>query len=150
MEKMQIIELLKKDVVPALGCTEPVCVALCSANAAREISGEIKSIDVKTNAGIYKNGMSAGIPNCSEVGLPWAAAIGAVLRNPEKSLQLLEDLSETQLAEAAKLVSGSKVKVGIDESKTGLYVECLVKTESEESRRWCRIRALPWSRCGQG
>ena len=134
MEKMQIIELLKKDVVPALGCTEPVCVALCSANAAREICGEIKSIDVKTNAGIYKNGMSAGIPNCSEVGLPWAAAIGAVLRNPEKSLQLLEDLNETQLEEAAKLVSGSKVKVGIDESKTGLYVECLIKTESEESR----------------
>ena len=50
MEKMQIIELLKKDVVPALGCTEPVCVALCSANAVREICGAIKSIDVKTNA----------------------------------------------------------------------------------------------------
>jgi len=77
MEKSQWIQLLKQDVVPALGCTEPVCVALCAASAGQHLTGRIHTITVRTNAGIYKNGMSAGIPNCSQVGLPWAAAIGA-------------------------------------------------------------------------
>ena len=82
MEMTQWINLLKQDVVPALGCTEPVCVALCAAYAARQFEGEITTVTVRANAGIYKNGMSAGIPHCTQVGLPWAAAIGACLKNP--------------------------------------------------------------------
>ncbi len=134
MDKKQIIELLKKDVVPALGCTEPVCVALCSANAASVLGGEVKSAEVKVNAGIYKNGMSAGIPNCSEVGLVWAAAIGTVLRNPEKSLQLLEDLGEEALSRAEKLVKNGQVSVVLDEKQTSLYVECILETSEGSSR----------------
>lgn len=53
----QIIELLKKDVVPALGCTEPACVAFCAANAGKWLDAPIESIEVEVNAGIYKNGM---------------------------------------------------------------------------------------------
>lgn len=134
MEKNQIVELLRKDVVPALGCTEPVCVALCSATVSRELEGDALAVDVKCNAGIYKNGMSAGIPNCREVGLVWAAAIGTVLKNPEKSLELLEDLDDDKMAAAERLVTGGKVKVGLDESKNGLYVECVVKTSAGEGR----------------
>jgi len=134
MEKNQIIELLRKDVVPALGCTEPVCVALCSAAVSRELEGDVLAVDVKCNAGIYKNGMSAGIPNCREVGLVWAAAIGAVLKNPEKSLELLEDLDADKMMAAETLVNSSRVSVGLDESKSGLYVECAVKTSDGEGR----------------
>ena len=65
-------------------CTEPVCVALCAAYAGQQITGSIQSVTVRTNTGIYKNGMSAGIPNCPQVGLSWAAAIGCLLKNPEK------------------------------------------------------------------
>ena len=95
-----MLELLRKDVVPALGCTEPVCVALCAANAGKLLEGNIEAIEVFTNTGIYKNGMSAGIPNCSKVGLEWAAALGAFLKNPEKSLELLADVNEEILAQA--------------------------------------------------
>lgn len=133
MNKQQMIELLRKDVVPALGCTEPVCVALCVASAGKVCEGEIQQIEVKTNTGIYKNGMSAGIPNCTEVGLEWAAAIGACLKNPEKSLELLEDLTPELLAEAGHLVKDNKITVSVDESQQGLYVKGVIKTETEES-----------------
>ena len=138
MNKSQMIELLKKDVVPALGCTEPVCVALCAANAGSVIDGKIVSIDVKVNAGIYKNGMSAGIPNCKEVGLPWAAAIGAILKNPEKRLELLEDLTPELLEQAARLLAEERVNVSVKEEEKSLYVKCVIRTEKEEST--CLIR----------
>ena len=131
MEKQQLIDLLKQDVVPALGCTEPVCVALCAAWAGKHVTGEITSVSVLTNAGIYKNGMSAGIPNCKEVGLPYAAAIGALLRNPEKQLELLEDLTADVLENVTRLVSGGGVSVQVAPEESGLYVQCTVCTAQE-------------------
>ena len=131
MEKTQWLNLLKQDVVPALGCTEPVCVALCAAHAAAQLTGPIRSITVYTNGGIYKNGMSAGIPNCTQVGLPWAAAIGACLKNPGKELRLLEDLTPEILDSAATLVDTGKVSVSIDPAASGLYVSCTLRGDEE-------------------
>ena len=93
LNKEKIITLLKKDVVPALGCTEPVCVALCAANAGKlivENEKKVTSVEVEVNAGIYKNGMSAGIPGCTYVGLPYAAALGVYLKNPEKVKEIVK------------------------------------------------------------
>lgn len=124
--KHEMIEMLKKDVVPALGCTEPVCVAFCAANAGKWLDAPIESIEVEVNAGIYKNGMSAGIPNCSEVGLERAAALGALLRNPEKKLELLEDVDAKLLVKMSNLIRTGRVCVRVAEQEKSLYVKCTV------------------------
>lgn len=138
MNVHDLIELLRKDVVPALGCTEPVCVALTAANASRILMGELQSIVVEVNAGIYKNGMSAGIPHCSEVGLNHAAALGAYLKNPDKSLELFEDITKEILEKADELVNKNTVHIQLNTSESALYVKCMIQTETEEST--CIIR----------
>ena len=129
LTKEQMLTMLKGDVVPALGCTEPVCVALAAADASKAVGGTVQKIEVKVNANIYKNGMSAGIPNFHTVGLHYAAAIGAVLGNPERKLELLRDVTPEVVLAVDELVKVGKVKVSIDETQTGLYVNCEVTTE---------------------
>ncbi len=129
LTKAQMLEMLKADVVPALGCTEPVCVALSVADAAKAIGGKIEKIEVKVNANIYKNGMSAGIPNFHAVGLHYASAIGAVLKNPEKKLELLQDLTKEAVEEVEHLIKEGMVSVTIDETQASLFVESKVTTE---------------------
>lgn len=128
-----MLTLLHKDVVPALGCTEPVCVALCAAKAGTLMKEPIRSITVEVNPGIYKNAMSAGIPGCTKVGIPWAAAIGANLRNPDKGLQLLADITPEVLAAAEDLISRNCVSVAIKDDERSIYVKCTLRSESEEA-----------------
>ena len=127
MGKQTFIDLLKRDVVPALGCTEPVCVALCTATAASHLSAAVSEVTVSVNSGIYKNGMSAGIPNCAEVGLHYAAALGASLKNPQKGLELLADVTEDTLRQAQSLLDSGKVQVTLDASQKGLYVKATLR-----------------------
>jgi len=132
MTKEQMLELLRRDVVPALGCTEPVCVALCAAKAGTVLEGNLQSITVEVNPGIYKNAMSAGIPGCTKVGIPWAAAIGANLKNPHKGLQLLEDITPDILDSAEKLISGGKVLVTPKDDEKGIFVKCTLCSQTDE------------------
>ena len=133
MTKEQMLELLRKDVVPALGCTEPVCVALCAAQAGAVLDGAIESVHVEVNPGIYKNAMSAGIPGCSMVGIPWAAAIGANLKNPATQLQLLADLTPDVLQAAEYLIQSGKVTVSVKNDEKSIYVKCILRSASGEA-----------------
>lgn len=132
MTKEQMLTLLHNDVVPALGCTEPVCVALCAATAGRVLTGPIDRITVEVNPGIYKNAMSAGIPGCSKVGIPWAAAIGANLQNPDKGLQLLADITPEILASAEGLINEKKVLVSVKNDEKSIYVRCVLRSGADE------------------
>lgn len=130
LTRKECIRLLKQDVTPALGCTEPVCEALCLANAAKVLDEKIVSIDVDVNIGIFKNGMSAGIPNFDHVGLKYAATLGAFLKNPKKGLKLFEDIDDSIKEKVYKF---KQVQVHVDSTQTNLYVKGTLHTQNQTS-----------------
>ena len=82
-ERRQIIELIKREVIPAIGCTEPIAVALCVAKAAETLGMRPEKIEVLLSANILKNAMGVGIPGTGMVGLPIAVALGALIGKSE-------------------------------------------------------------------
>ena len=120
----RIIALLHKEVVPAIGCTEPMAVALATARAKEALGSLPESIDVLLSANILKNAMGVGIPGTGMIGLPIAVALGACIGRSEYQLEVLRDLTPESLAEGKLYMQqhniNIKQKEGIAEK---LYIE---------------------------
>ena len=112
----EIIELIRKEVKPALGCTEPIAVALAVAKAMEIIEASTScadgwryadcySIKVEVSGNILKNGMGVGIPGTGMVGLHIASALGAVCGKSSYGLEVLHDLDDKSIAQAKAIVS---------------------------------------------
>jgi len=137
-----IIELIRSQVKPALGCTEPVAVALAVAKAVEIITENCPGacpegwrrkagfkIDVEVSANILKNGMGVGIPGTGMVGIPIAAALGAVCGEPSLGLEVLRNLSPEDIARARELAGSKAVKVSVADTEHLLYVKATVYLE---------------------
>ena len=120
----QCIELIKNEVVPATGCTEPVAVALAVAQAAKTLGESPTSIEVLLSANMLKNAMGVGIPGTGMIGLPIAVALGIILADPSKDLTILENFSQEQLAKAKALVDKKIMSIRLKEGDIDkLYIE---------------------------
>ena len=130
----EIIELIRKEVKPALGCTEPIAVALAVAKAMEIIEenctpepdwrmGDGYNLRIEVSGNILKNGMGVGIPGTGMVGLHIAAALGAVCGRSEYGLEVLGNLNDTFIARAKELVEQKAVNIGLAETDHKLYVK---------------------------
>ena len=138
----EIIELIRKEVKPALGCTEPIAVALATAKAmeiAEEKCGlacdwrysDGYSLNIEVSGNILKNGMGVGIPGTGMVGLHIAAALGAVCGKSSYGLEVLHDLSDESIAKAKEMVEAKTVAVGLADTTHKLYVKANVLVGEE-------------------
>jgi L-cysteine desulfidase len=125
-----IVQTLKEEVVPAMGCTEPVAVALACAKAKELISfNYIEKAEVFVSPNIYKNGLSVGIPNTKEVGLYIAAALGFMGGESKKDLRVLEGINETQVKIAKEFLHSKKLSLDIKDTADKVYVEVNLVTD---------------------
>ncbi len=129
-----IKEVLSTEVAPALGCTEPVAIALGAAAAAALIEGEVRHIDVAVDPNIYKNGLAVSIPGTEGLsGLDLAAAIGAVAGDPHRGLQVLDPVDDRGVAQARQLITDGSVRVRLLEDRQGLYIHTTVNGDKDRA-----------------
>lgn len=130
-----IINTLKNEVLPAMGCTEPVAVALACAKA-REVQddNEMDRIEILVSPNIYKNGLGVGVPNTDEVGLSIAGALGMVGGASEKSLRVLEDITNKDLEKAHELLKTGKFILGIKDTEEKVYVEVNITSKNNSTK----------------
>ena len=126
-----LTELIKNDMKPALGVTEPGAIAFAVSTAKEYTNGMIEQVTVALNSGMYKNAFTCGIPNSDEVGNVFAAALGVVAGNAKKGLECLEDVTEEDNKRAEELVSQGKVKVVLDHIGSEITIDATVKTDKD-------------------
>ena len=140
----EIIELIRKEVKPALGCTEPIAVALAVAKAMEILEERCQmekgwrmtdgySLRIEVSGNILKNGMGVGIPGTGMVGLHIAAALGAACGKSSYGLEVLHDLSGSTIEQSKKLVEKDKVTISLADTTHKLYIKATAETSCGHS-----------------
>lgn len=122
--RQQIIDLIHQQVVPAVGCTEPMAVALCTSRAAEILAKRPEKIELQLSANILKNAMGVGIPGTGMIGLPIAVALGALIGKSEYQLEVIKDLTPEALEEGKKYIAEDRIDISLKDGITEkLYIE---------------------------
>ena len=120
----QIVALIHQEVVPAVGCTEPMAVALCVARATEDLGCRPEKIRVWLSANMLKNAMGVGIPGTGMIGLPIAVAMGAIVRKSEYQLEVIKDLTPETLEEGKRYIGEDHIDIKLKHDITEkLYIE---------------------------
>ncbi len=130
-----IIRLIKREVVPAIGCTEPAAVSLCVAKA-REMLGALpEKISLNLSGNIIKNAMGVGIPGTGMIGLPIAVALGAIVGKSAYGLEVLKDVDDKSLAEGKKYISENRISIGhCQNPPSNLYIDVEVEADGKKTK----------------
>lgn len=123
-ERTQIIELMRREVVPAMGCTEPVAVALCAARTA-ELMGELpERVEVELSMNVLKNAMGVGIPGTGMIGLPIAIALGMLVGKSEYLLEVLKEVTPEAVERGRRYIDEGRIAIRLKEdAPDGLYIK---------------------------
>ncbi len=121
--KTQILSLIHSEIIPAIGCTEPIAVALAAAKAAETLGAVPEKIDVSLSANVLKNAMGVGIPGTNMVGLPIAIALGSLIGKSAYGLEVLRDLTPEALEKGKEMIAGKLIRVSLKENVDKLYIE---------------------------
>lgn len=120
----QIVALIHQEVVPAVGCTEPMAVALCVARATEDLGCRPEKIRVWLSANMLKNAMGVGIPGTGMIGLPIAVAMGAIVGKSEYQLEVIKDLTPETLEEGKRYIGEDHIDIKLKHDITEkLYIE---------------------------
>ena len=131
----KIIKLIKREVVPAIGCTEPAAVALCVAKATELLGLVPDRISLSLSGNIIKNAMGVGIPGTGMIGLPIAVALGAIIGKSEYGLEVLKDIDADSLISAKRYISEDRIKIShCHDAPSNLYIDILVESEEKRAR----------------
>ena len=114
-EREQIIALIKREVVPAIGCTEPIAVALCVAKAREILGTEPEKVSARLSANILKNAMGVGIPGTGMIGLPIAIALGALVGRSEYQLEVLKDSDAKAVERGKRFIEQGRIDISLKE-----------------------------------
>ncbi|MBF1305765.1 MAG: serine dehydratase subunit alpha family protein [Oribacterium sinus] len=128
----ELTALIQKDMVPALGVTEPGAIAFCVAKAKSYAKGELLHLNVAMNSGMYKNAFTCGIPNSKEVGNVFAAALGYVAGNPDKGLESLANVTPSDNVSAQKLIDEGKITVALSGISSRIFIEATLETRESK------------------
>jgi L-cysteine desulfidase len=138
MDHQKIIAILKDKVKPALGCTEPVAVALAAAVARRQAQGDLTAVTIRISPNIMKNAMRVGIPGTRESGIAFAVALALVCGNPDMGLELFDSVDDQAIQAAHALLGKNLIDVQLDQSPEPFFIEALVSSDTGNAR--CIIR----------
>lgn len=131
----QITRLIKREVVPAVGCTEPVAVALCVAKAAETLGQIPEKIELRLSGNIIKNAMGVGIPGTGMIGLPIAVALGALVGNSEYGLEVLKDVTPEAVEKGRGYIGQDRISIQLEsEAPSNLYIDVCAYSQDSSSR----------------
>ena len=129
----ELTRLIRQDMKPALGVTEPGAIAFAAATARRHTRGAVQRITLRLNSGMFKNAFTCGIPGSDEVGNAHAAALGAVGADPDKGLECLDGITPEQAARAKEMVSAGMVRVEMVGISSRIFIEAVVTASEGEA-----------------
>ena len=133
-ERRQIIALVKSEVIPAIGCTEPIAVALCVAKAAEVLNKRPEKITVLLSANILKNAMGVGIPGTGMIGLPIAVALGALIGKSAYQLEVLKDSTPDAVEAGKRFIEEKRINISLkDDMEEKLYIEVCCEADTDKA-----------------
>ena len=132
--RQEIIKLIHREVVPAMGCTEPVAVSLCTAKAVELLGVQPQHIEVRLSPNVLKYAIGVGNPGTGMIGLTIAIALGAIVGRSEYQLEVLKDTTPADVEQGRKMIDEQRIKVGVKEGACDmLYIEVEVTAGSDKA-----------------